>query len=282
MNVVITGKGTSGSWAIRGEQLGKAIGAVVAPMMTSLRGADVVVLVKRVPPELISAAHASGAMVVWDVVDAWPQPEGNGWTRNEALAWFRQALARVSPHLVIGATKAMAADAEALGFKAVHVPHHSRPGQPLNPVRESVQVVVYEGSPHYLGRWERKVADECMRRGWRFIINPTSIAAGDIVLALRDAGGYPASAWKSNVKLANAQGSGTPFIGVPECGYVETSTGHERFITTPSELSVALDWFEPRSVRTLASETMKAAAPTLRSVASEYISKLEIAHAQWR
>ena len=55
--ILITGTGTSGSWKIRGEQLGAAIGAEIMPRaaLANCRRADVVVLVKRASPEAFSA-----------------------------------------------------------------------------------------------------------------------------------------------------------------------------------------------------------------------------------
>ena len=82
--ILITGTGTSGSWKIRGEQLGAAIGAEIMPRaaLANCRRADVVVLVKRASPEALSAIKAAGLRVVWDVVVAWPQRPGHAMTER--------------------------------------------------------------------------------------------------------------------------------------------------------------------------------------------------------
>jgi hypothetical protein len=63
------------------------------------------------------------------------------------------------------------------------------------------------------------------------------------VVAFRGTGfnGYVQRHWKSNVKLANAHGSGTPFIGQRECGYLETQTGLEQWAECPDDLDNCFD-----------------------------------------
>lgn len=62
-------------------------------------------------------------------------------------------------------------------------------------------------------------------------------------------GGYVSKHWKSNVKLANAHGSGTPFIGNRESGYEETATGAEYWADNMDEMRMALDWLESQTTR---------------------------------
>ena len=273
LNFLFTGSGKSGSWKIRGEQLGAAVGATALPMAVDVDAFDLVVVVKRVPPELLLRLHTAGVKFVWDIVDAWPQPNGNAWSREEARAWLRQELARVRPFAVVAATRAMAQDVQELApaTPVIALPHHARPGIEPNPLREAVGVVGYEGGEAYIAGWRKEVERECSARGWRFVVNPSSLSQLDIVLALRDADGYAPRNWKSNVKLANAQASGTPFIGVAERGYTETAlVGCERFVSSPRELSVALDALRPLAERKRVSGWMRSVAPLLPSVAHEY------------
>jgi hypothetical protein len=125
------------------------------------------------------------------------------------------------------------------GLPGVVIPHHCRPNSATNPIRETVQIVGYEGSPSYISGWP--MAEICQARGWGFVINPPSLADIDIVVAFRTGSGYVQRHWKSNVKLANAHGSGTPFIGQRERGYVETQTGLEQWAECLEDLDDCFD-----------------------------------------
>lgn len=276
LNILVTGNGSSGSWRIRGDQLGQAIGATVLPKAVDVAPYDLIVLVKRPAAELVKRAHRAGVPVVYDMVDAWPQPEGNNWSGDQCDAWMRRQIAMINPTAVVAATRAMAEDLRWFNLPCLYVPHHSRPGLERNPIREHVQVVGYEGSEAYITGWRPAIEAECQRRGWRFVVNPSRLADVDIVLALRDAEGYAPRHWKSNVKLANAQGSGTPFIGCREAGYTEQAIGTcEKWADTPQELARAFDALTPQGERRRAAQWMLSVAPSLEQVASKYRAWLE-------
>lgn len=272
MRILITGRGTSGSWQIRGVQLGEAIGADVKPK-ASAAAYDLSVLVKRPPDETQRSDTAT--RLVWDVVDAWPQPRGNLWSRGECLMWLTEQMHALCPRAVVAATKAMAADLREVwpSMPVLALPHHARPGLDQNPIRERVEVVGYEGSLRHLGVWADWLRLECARRGWRFAANTGRLADCDIVVAVRQDTGYAPRNWKSNVKLANAQGSGTPIVMAREAGYIETASGFEdaeQFADTQAEFVAAFDRLEPHAARLKASALMHAAAPSLESVAQTY------------
>jgi hypothetical protein len=86
MNVLIVGNG-KGSWQIRGEQLGAAIGARVTsyPKAEDWQWADVAVLVKRAGMIYAPLAQAAGVPIVWDAVDFWRQPTDHNLGRVGAL-----------------------------------------------------------------------------------------------------------------------------------------------------------------------------------------------------
>lgn len=249
--ILFTGGGKAGSWKIRGEQLGGAIGTV-KPRATleDMRDADLVVLVKRPAPGQIEALQRSGKPWVWDLVDFYPQPECTGWSRKKAIGWVRDALRRAKPQGVVYPTCRMLDDCHQYGKNAV-VYHHHRPAIRHNPIRDRIQKVGYEGEATYLGDWGEAVEHECRRRGLEFVINPQELADCDVVVAFRGehVNGYAQRHWKSNVKLANAHGSGTPFIGGQEIGYLETKTMDEFFCESPHELRYLLDLLEPRATR---------------------------------
>lgn len=275
MRILFTGdRPAAGSWKIRAEQLGAALCADVRPRTLDVGGYDLVVAVKRHSPALPAACRAAGVPLVWDMVDAWPQPVGNAWTEQEARVWLRAELARVCPRLVLASTRRMVQDIEREGFRAVFAPHHARTPVGHHNIRETVRTVGYDGSLVQLGRWAEVVEGECKRRGWVAALGhatPQLYAEFDIVLGLRADQGYAPRHWKSGVKLANAQASGTPFIGSPEQGYLDLRVpGAERFVETPADLRHALDALTPLTERRRVAQWMTTVAPavSLQAVAA--------------
>jgi len=238
VKLLVTGKGgKSGSWAMRGEQLGAALGATVAP--NAVLACDLTIVVKRTPSAVMAGLR--GKRWIWDIVDAYPQPLAYQWTRDEAIGWVRAKIHALNPTAVIWPNRRMREDCDT-GLPGIVLPHHHRVGIARNPIRKEIQLVGYEGSPGYLGRWERIVRQECESRGWEFVVNPEHLADVDVALAFRDGGGYVGRHWKSGVKLANAHASGTPFVGQAECGYTENATGAEYWAEDERSLSIAFDW----------------------------------------
>lgn len=273
MHILMTGRGTSGSFQIRGVQLGQTIGAAVVPNALDVAPYDIAVLVKRPTAELLQRFRRAGTKVVWDLVDAWPQPVGNEWNKRRCLDWLEEQIVMIRPAGIVAATKAMATDCERFGVPVLALPHHARPGLRMNPIR-TLKVAGYEGGEQYLGRWLPIIKRLCAARGLRFVVNPAEMADVDVVLALRDCAGYAPRHWKSNVKLANAQGSGTPVICNREAGYLETVSGAEQWADDEAELAAAFDALECTSTRLQASKTLRAAAPSIDSVAATYVEWL--------
>lgn len=273
MRILVTGNGRFASWTIRGRQLGAAIGATVREdaSLPLIRMHDVVVLVKHPGPALLERLHQARACVVWDVVDAWPQPEGNGWGEAASIAWLCDAVKRIAPQALVGATQHMAADARrCFDGPVCCVPHHAREGQPVATTRNTLARVGYEGHCKQLGRWGAIVADECRRRGWQFVHNPATLSEVDVLVALRDADGHAARHWKSNVKLANAQRCGVPIVCNRESGYLETASGAECWADEPAELHEAFDRLEDAGTRRDAARRLRRATPLLPDVAGRY------------
>lgn len=252
MRLLFTGKGSAGSWQVRGQQLGHACRGWVIPMasLSECFDAELIVAVKKTPPQLLDAIRRSRRKWVLDVVDLYPQPACSGWNQAQSIAWVRQQVATLNPHAVIWPTQRMHQDC-ADGRPSMVLPHHHRPDIAQNPIREHVKTVGYEGRPAYLGGWQALLERECMRRGWKFVTNPAQLADLDVVVAVRGDqwDSYAARNWKSNVKLANAHGSGTPFIGNPECGYLETAAGCEFWADNGNDLPAIFDRLGPHSVR---------------------------------
>lgn len=267
MNILFTGKGSSGSWQIRGVQLGGDIG-IVQPQASvkQCQAADAIVVVKRINHPFFNAVKASGTPWVWDLVDFFPQPECGKWSRDKAIAWVRKQITKAAPMGVIYPCQRMADD---IGLPGAVIYHHARPA-PANPVRRFITRVGYEGSPKFLGRWRSVLQQECARRGWQFV-EGAPLHEVDVVVAFRDGdhNGYAQSHWKSNVKLANAHGTGTPFVGQRDIAYQETASGAERWVNAPQHLAQAFDSIAPYGVRLAINEQFLASTITLHSRAEQ-------------
>lgn len=271
MNILFSGSGRSGSWQIRGEQLGRCVGADVVVNARDVAAYDLAVLVKRPSQELVERVHKAEIPLIYDVVDAWPQPSGNSWGKEDSMIWLENQIKKINPTAIVAATNSMKNDLVHFGVPVLHVPHHARPGLPINKINEQIKTVGYEGSETHLGAWRDIVEEECVNRGWQFVINPECISSVDIIVALRDTTGYPARYWKSNVKLANAQASGTPFVGCRESGYMECSIpGIEKWADDQKELKIAFDILTSQTERKRVSEWMLSVAPRLQPIAAYY------------
>lgn len=270
MKILVTGRGTSGSWKIRGEQLGRAIGATVEANAVNVTGYDVVVVVKRPRSDLLQYLRDAKVPIVWDVVDAWPQPVGNDWDRKQCMVWLKSQIEIIRPVAVITSTRAMDFDLleDGIDIASICIQHHARPEQAVNPIREKVETVGYEGG-NYLGKWLPFLAQECSIRGWKFIVNPPQLADLDIVVAIREPVGYAARRWKSNVKLANAQGSGTPIICNRVAGYFENGDG-ALWADTEAEMHDSLEYLSDADRRRQAAGALLTAAPRLEAIAENY------------
>ncbi len=270
MNVLFTGRGTSGSWLIRGEQLGRAVGATVLPRAVDIGPFDLAVVVKRPPPDLLRRIHEADVPLVWDIVDAWPQPLGNEWEAAKCLQWLEEQVRWIRPAAIVAATQMQAFDCRAFKVPVLMLPHHARPGLQRNPIRPRMQVVGYEGGLQYIGRWGRVMSDICARRGLTWLPEPDSLAELDVVLAVRDQSGYAPRHWKSNVKMANAQGSGTPLICCREYGHMGPGSDAVLYADTPEEMEMALDLLTPYAARQERAQALFDSQPRLEDVAKTY------------
>lgn len=275
LSILFTGKGSSGSWQIRGIQLAAATGADAIPKALDVGGYNVAVLVKRPLADLVDRLHRMAVPIVWDVVDAFPQPEANTWTRDQCMAWLREAVRLIRPAAIVAATDQMREDCAEFGIPVLWLPHHAWEGQGKCLIAPKVRTVGYQGGEQHLGAWGPFLHAECARRGLQFVVNPSSVASVDIVVAVRGPDGYAPKNWKSNVKLANAQGCGTPVICNREAGYLETACGAERWANTEAEMVRALDSLESQDERAQTSAMLLTAAPRLGELALTYKPWLE-------
>lgn len=273
MKILVTGRGGAASWTIRGEQIGAALGATVKPMASfaDMRAHEVILVVKRVPENLLHDLHRCGRPWAYDIVDAYPQQPGMLSSRTTALLWLREHLKRLRPDAVIWPNRTMQEDAGDRGDAGRVVYHHARPGIEVNPIRERLQVLGYEGHPRYVANIWPALTRECAARGIQAVMNPKRLADLDVVLAWRDSDwrSYASDRWKSNVKLANAHASGTPFIGNPEAGYLETAAGREYWASDLRAIMQSLDWLTDRKARVSVHATFRATPWTLEAAAAD-------------
>lgn len=246
MNILMVGVG-SGSWQMRGVQLGGAIGARVtaSPRPSDWAWADLVVLVKRAAMRWQVQARRLTVPVVWDVLDFWAQPEDNHLTRDDMIAKVRAVQQAAGVTALIGATGAMAAD-----IGGVYLPHHCRLGLQPAPIREKAEVVAYEGQRKYLGRWAKALEQSCDALGLRFVVNPPNIRDADVLVSFRDGkwDGWACRRWKSGIKHVNAIVSGRPIVSQPAAARDELRP-FGLVIETPAGLTEAISAASARECR---------------------------------
>jgi hypothetical protein len=259
-----------GSWQMRGQQLGLALGARVtgAPSRDDYAWADVVILVKRAGLPFAEAVHQAGKPLVWDALDFWRQPGDNHGDATQSRALLRTRIAAIRPALTLGATEAMAA---ACG--GVYLPHHGWAGLEPTPARATVQTVAYQGNPVYLGAWTPALRAECHRRGWAFVINPPDLREADLLVALRDGpwNGWICREWKSGVKIVNAIAAGRPVI-TQDSAAVRELRPPGSVIEAPKDLSTVFEVWASQTNRAIVVDACRERAPafTVQAVADRY------------
>ncbi len=273
MKILITGNGTAGSWAIRGDQLGRAVGATIKPRASfeDCSSADLVVVVKRVPGHVLAAIRLSGKPWVLDCVDWWPQP--CDWDQERSVQWLQQTLTELKPSAIVYGTERMREDA---GIDGLILPHHSWSKyvahRPV--VRDSISTLSYEGNINYLGRWHSALMEYCSDYGYRLDING-DMRNADIGIALRDDAGYPARWWKPGTKLSNLHALGIPALCTREAGSESVAGGSEFWIESKAELLSALDSLHDMELRETISTLMRASMIRIEDVAKKYLKWLE-------
>lgn len=272
MRLLFVGAGTAGSWIIRGEQVAAALGGVATTNPTSkqIESADAVIVVKRLSGSVLNRIRSVGVPWLYDVLDAWPQPAGNAWPREQATEHMRRKIRMMAPAAVIYATARMADD---IGLPGRTIYHHHKPKLAPAGIRNHILRVGYEGRAIYLGAWEHALRIECAKIGAEFLVNPLSLSCCDVIVAFRSGAwaGYATKHWKSNVKLANAHALGLPVILNSECGYKETATGAEIFIDSPLALAGAFAEIQSRERRFEISDHLLEGRRSIESAAAEYV-----------
>ncbi len=265
-----------GSWEMRGQQLGAAVGARVTsqPTETDWQWADLCVLVKNYGARFAAQAQQADVPIVWDALDFWSQPRENQADAARARALVEAQIRVIKPALTIGATQAMAE-----ACRGAYLPHHSWAGLAPSPARQVVSRVAYEGNPTYLGAWAKVLGKACAARGWTFAVNPAFLGEADILVALRDGpwDGWLCREWKSGVKLVNAIAAGRPVITQPSAAVHELESAYGSVVESVKDLDAALDYWTSWEWRTRVVEQCEALAPryALDRIAADYRRILE-------
>ena len=239
-----------GSWKIRGEQMSAQRAewhATTELTQDVLDSFEVFCVVKHFKPGWLKTLRSMGKIVFVDIVDGWIQPEDNLLVKNQvdAIALFSSRWKKWQfTDGFIFPTKAMREDLGAIAPTSCTIYHHFRPGIKINPIRPVVKKVGYEGKEISLSIWRNVLEKYCEARGLDFVVNPGSLAELDIGIAVRgrEHDSYLTRRYKSNVKLANFYGSGTPCIMQHgQSAYHETDCGKVLFFKNAEELVYNLD-----------------------------------------
>lgn len=257
-----------GTYEMRGRQI-----ATLRPEWTTqwedgCYPVDVFVMVKKIDPRATIAKR-----IVYDVIDPWGQKDGRddgAKIPNDDAAreyfkrrWRWRQFINVNGYIFTNRVMRKHMEPLTEGAKTITIYHHYQPGIALNPVREQALYVGYQGKAIFLAEWADKLDAICKRLGMTFVVNPKSLARVDIAVAVR--GGIYANffshKYKSNIKLANCYGSGTPCVVWPEASYLETACPEVRFFETERELEDRLAELRDYKLRCRIHEAFLNAAP---------------------
>lgn len=241
IKVCFVSRSSAGAWQIRGEQIAAMRSnwkAINKPSEDDLRNSDLICFVKKIDIQIINLARKMGKPLVFDIVDSWAQPEDGFSCTNirKAKDFFSRAWSMIAADGYIFPTQCMQNDLGELVNEKVTIYHHYWPQIQTNPIRDCVRTIGYEGAD-YLGEWLPKIEQSCAERGIRFIANPSNYTDLDVAILVRGGvhGNFLARHYKSNVKLANAYGSGTPVLAhFEEMSAHDTDTGDVMFFSDHS------------------------------------------------
>ena len=237
-SVLFTSKSSAGAWQIRGEQIAYMRSNWVAknkPTKYDIENCDILCVVKKVDYKLINEAKKMGKIVIYDIIDSWAQPEDGlkYTTRKMAQDFFAQEWKKINADGYIFPTKNMYMDLGFLVNNATIIYHHYWPQININPLREKISIIGYEGAD-YLGEWSSLINNVCEKHGIQFVVNPENYVDLDVVILVRGGvhGNFLSRSYKSNVKLANAYASGTPaLVHYDEMSAHDTDNGSVLFFS---------------------------------------------------
>ncbi len=211
--------------------------AVIHPGADDLERFDLFCFIKRPDSKFLELVRRTEKPIVLDIVDGWKQPRDGFIYRDVSAArrLFKRLWNRIQADGYIFPTQTMHKDLGDLVSTSTTIYHHYYPLLRKNPVRSKVKTVGFVGKG--LGGWKSRLSKACKQRGIDFVINPKDHSELDIVVIVRGGtrGGFLARRYKSNVKLANAYGSGTPaLVHADEMSAHDTDNGEVLFFSDDS------------------------------------------------
>lgn len=238
VNVCFSSRSSAGAWQIRGEQIAMMRAnweAINSPVDDDLERFDLFCFIKKPDFKLIRKLKKLKKPYVFDIVDSWAQPaDGLKYTdQSGARELFAESWKEVDADGYIFPTRHMQSALSSLVRTHITIYHHFRPQIQPNPIRERVSTVGYEGAD-YLGPWREIIRQICDSRKISFVENPANYTDMDIVVLARggEHSSFLANSYKSNVKLANAYGSGTPaLVHFKEMSAHDVDCGDIRFFS---------------------------------------------------
>ena len=238
LSVLFTSRSGAGAWKVRGEQIAATRTnwwALNKPKPDDVNKCDVLCVVKRPDFELIEFAKQKNKIIIYDIVDSWAQPSDGVKYTNKAGAkkLFLGMWSDIKADGFIFPTWTMSKQLGSLVTLSTTIYHHYLPNIGRNPVRKEVKTIGYEGGD-YLGPWQNLIQKKCKTYNIEFLFNPKTYTDMDIAILARggDHGSYLSRNYKSNVKLANAYGSGTPvLVHFDEMSAHDTDDGDVLFFT---------------------------------------------------
>lgn len=278
MKISFVGYPGAGTWQIRAKQIASHINARLDPDLTKPNECDAVILVKRPLENLLRRIRKFNKPIIWDMQDSWFQKKEQGdmsnYDKPKIMNWLKDYLDTVNPIHVIATSTSMKNDLESLGYKSTIINHFYRPNIIVNPIREQLNIVGIEGTRMQYGTWPSKLKIICKKMDYTFIENfepnKDKLHLFDVVITMREHTGYAALNWKSNVKLANAHGSGTPGIFGEEQSYKDTASGFELWASTEEKIIESLKNLEPYDVRKNISENFLKSKISIEQIAEDY------------
>jgi len=198
---------------------------------------DITVMVKKLD-------DSNSPITVFDVLDSWRQGRTEiDFDKEKAKRYFHDLFNSRKIDSVIFPNNVMRDD---IGYKhCTTIYHHYYPWIKRNPIRKKIERIGYQGDPRFLGEWKEK-----LEKIGSFVITD-DLSKIDVAIAVRGSvyANFLSRSYKSNVKLANCYGSGTPCIVWPEKSYLETACDGVKFFTNEEELRSHLSDLESYEIR---------------------------------
>ena len=219
LKVLFTSISTAGAWQIRGKQIAYGRNnwkSINKPTIIDIYQCDLLCVIKKTTPSVIRWARLFGKPIVLDILDPWRQPSDDNDVVDivHAAALFKKIFTTINANGYIFPNEKMRHDLGYLVEKSTTIYHHFWPHIKKNPIRQNFSNIGYQGNIDYLGELKHEIVKICEKHKINFLVNPSEYTDLDAVIIARSGlhASFLSNNYKSNVKLANAYGSGTPAL----------------------------------------------------------------------